>query len=87
MAVSTISGNDTKAPVKVYTLNTTHRCDRCGAQAYVEVFLKSGTAGKPDLMFCGHHYDRVAAAIAPIMATHNDERERLVENRAVGSEN
>lgn len=87
MAVSTVVGNEAQVATKAYTLNTTHRCDRCGAQAYVEVFLKSGTAGKRDLLFCGHHYDRVAAAIAPIMASHNDERQRLVENRAKGSEN
>lgn len=27
------------------------RCDRCGAQAFVEVTLEAGV-----LMFCGHHF-------------------------------
>lgn len=32
------------------SMDATMRCDRCGAQAYVEVALKSGT-----LLFCAHH--------------------------------
>ena len=33
-------------------LDTQYRCERCGAQAYVEVQLKAGG----DLYFCAHHY-------------------------------
>lgn len=36
-------------------LDTTHRCDRCGAQAYVELIL-DGSMGI--LMFCGSHWDQ-----------------------------
>jgi hypothetical protein len=32
-------------------LTAADRCDRCGAQAYVQVVLTSGG----DLLFCGHH--------------------------------
>lgn len=84
MAVSTVVGNEAKASAKIYTLNTTHRCDRCGAQAYVEVIMNSGNK----LLFCGHHFDRSAAGLAPVMKSHNDERDRLRnENRHQGSEN
>ena len=31
-------------------LKVADRCDLCGAQAFVEVVMESGT-----LMFCGHH--------------------------------
>ncbi|WP_203566577.1 DUF7455 domain-containing protein [Aestuariimicrobium ganziense] len=33
------------------TLDTTDRCDRCGAQAYLRVILASGG----ELLFCAHH--------------------------------
>lgn len=34
-------------------LTVSDRCDSCGAQAYVQVFLDSG-----DLLFCGHHFKK-----------------------------
>ena len=33
------------------TLTAVDRCDRCGAQAYLRVFLRSGG----ELLFCAHH--------------------------------
>lgn len=33
-------------------LTASHRCERCGAQAYVEVELPT----KSILLFCAHHY-------------------------------
>ena len=33
-------------------MNAVHRCDRCGAQAYVRILLHS----RQDLLFCAHHY-------------------------------
>jgi hypothetical protein len=33
-------------------MRTDQRCDRCGAQAYVEVAFK-----QHDLLFCAHHYE------------------------------
>lgn len=35
-------------------LDTSNRCDGCGAQAYVSVLLPSGT----ELLFCGNHWNR-----------------------------
>ena len=40
------------ATVETRELNATHRCDACGAQAYVRVVLES-TGG--ELLFCAHH--------------------------------
>lgn len=44
-----------KPEEKVWLLDATDRCDRCGAQAYVRVIGKSGSG----LLFCGHHYNKV----------------------------
>jgi hypothetical protein len=51
------------------TLNGTHRCDRCGAQAYVRASLLTS-----DLLFCGHHYRLHASALeaAGVLITAND---------------
>jgi hypothetical protein len=35
-------------------LDTSNRCDACGAQAYVEVGLPTAY----NLFFCAHHWDR-----------------------------
>lgn len=53
------------------------RCDRCGAQAFVEVRLGEGV-----LMFCGHHYTAHEAAIQRAGgAGVDDRRQTLVGNR------
>ena len=41
-------------------LTAADRCDRCGAQAYVRVVLEGGL----ELLFCGHHYNQNADALA-----------------------
>jgi len=78
-----------KEEEKVWLLDATDRCDRCNAQAYVKVIGKNGL----DLLFCGHHYNK---AMDNAIGYDNmmkfalevvDERERLIENRQVGSEN
>lgn len=72
---------------KEYVLNANDRCDACGAQAYVQV---TGVSG--DLLFCGHHYNKIvdnAVGYDKMMkfAYHIvDERERLVQNRAQGDD-
>jgi hypothetical protein len=43
-------------------MNAVHRCDRCGAQAYVRVLLRSCH----DLLFCAHHYRQHAPALAKV---------------------
>lgn len=78
-----------KEEEKVWLLDATDRCDRCGAQAYVKVIGKNAS----DLLFCGHHYNK---AMDNAIGYDNmmkfaleivDERERLIENRQIGSEN
>ena len=54
-------------------MNAVHRCDRCGAQAYVRVLLYS----RRDLVFCAHHYRQHAPALAKIAAEIQDETDRL----------
>jgi hypothetical protein len=78
-----------KEEEKVWLLDATDRCDRCYAQAYVKVIGKNGS----DLLFCGHHYNK---AMDNAIGYDNmmkfaleivDERERLIENKLIGSEN
>ncbi len=70
---------------KQWVLKTVDRCDRCAAQAYVMV---KGSTG--DLLFCGHHYDKIMnnpdsyTKMMAFMLEVVDERDRLVENRAQG---
>ena len=73
---------------KEYVLKAIDRCDKCGAQAYVQV---KGSTG--DLLFCSHHYDEIMnnpdayTKMMAFMLEVLDERERLNENRAIGSAN
>lgn len=43
----------------------TKRCDRCGAQAYVqaEVIIKDLAEQSQELLFCAHHYDKHGDAL------------------------
>lgn len=76
------------AKEKEYTLNALERCDSCSAQAYVQV---KGSTG--DLMFCGHHYEKIMnnpdayTKMMAFMLEVVDERDRLIENKLVGSHN
>ena len=73
---------------KEYVLKVADRCDRCGAQAFVMV---KGSTG--DLLFCGHHYDKIMnnpdayTKMMAFMLEVVDERDRLIENRLVGGHN
>jgi len=70
---------------KEYVLKAIDRCDKCAAQAYVQV---KGSTG--DLMFCGHHYEKIMnnpdayTKMMSFMLEVIDERDRLVENRTQG---
>lgn len=72
---------------KQWQLTAMDRCDACGAQAYVQV---TGVSG--DLLFCGHHYNKImdnAVGYDKMMKfaySFVDERERLQENRAKGDD-
>ena len=54
-------------------MNAVHRCDRCGAQAYVRVLLLS----RQDLLFCAHHFRQHASALARVALAVQDETQRL----------
>jgi hypothetical protein len=58
-----------------------HRCDRCGAQAYVRILLRSSQ----DLLFCAHHYRQYAPALAKVAAAIQDESPRLLQGDWPGS--
>jgi hypothetical protein len=62
-------------------MNAVHRCDRCGAQAYVRVLLPS----RQDLLFCAHHYRQHAPALAKIAAGIQDDTDRLARGDWAGS--
>jgi hypothetical protein len=65
---------------KEWLLSAKDRCDSCAAQALVKV---TGLTG--DLMFCGHHYNKIMdnkegyAKMMAFMLTIVDEREKLVK--------
>lgn len=73
---------------KEWLLNANDRCDQCSAQAYVMV---KGSTG--DLMFCGHHYEKIMnnpdayTKMMSFMLEIVDERERLIENKLIGNHN
>lgn len=73
---------------KEYVLNVIDRCDSCNAQAFV---LIKGSTG--DLMFCGHHYEKIMnnpdayTKMMSFMLEIVDEREKLIENKLIGSHN
>ena len=74
-------------PVQEWQLKATDRCDSCGAEALVQV---TGIDG--DLMFCGHHYNKIMnnpegyKKMMSFMITLIDERDKLIENKAKGKD-
>ena len=73
--------------VQEWVLKATDRCDSCAAEALVKV---TGISG--DLLFCGHHYNKIMDTpdsykkMMAFMLTIIDEREKLVENKAKGQD-
>ncbi len=70
---------------KEWVLQASDRCDgpACSAQAYVKAIGVSG-----ELFFCAHHYNAFSGKKLEAFAYEIiDERERLIENRLIGSEN
>jgi hypothetical protein len=67
---------------KEWSLSAVDRCDSCAAEALVKV---TGLTG--ELMFCGHHYNKIMdnpdayAKMMAFMLTIIDEREKLVEGK------
>jgi hypothetical protein len=70
---------------KEWILKATDRCDSCAAEALVKV---TGISG--ELMFCGHHYNKIMdnpegyKKMMSFALTVVDERDKLIENRAKG---
>ena len=67
---------------KEYILKAIDRCDSCSAQAYV---LVKGVTG--ELMFCGHHYNKNEKALKEFSYEIFDERDKLTQNKLIGSAN
>jgi len=67
---------------KSYVLGPQDRCDSCSSEALVWV---NGVAG--ELLFCGHHYKKHEEKLKDYAFEIIDERDKLIQNRAVGSEN
>ena len=55
------------------SLTAADRCDRCGAQAYLRVFLRSGG----ELLFCAHHAATHREKLMEVAARIQDETSRL----------
>jgi hypothetical protein len=72
---------------KEWQLSPKDRCDKCSAEALVQVTGLNG-----DLMFCGHHYNKIMnnpegyKKMMSFMITIIDERDKLVENKAKGED-
>ncbi|TDP89579.1 hypothetical protein EDF62_3332 [Leucobacter luti] len=60
-------------------LTLSDRCDACGAAAYVHATLSSTGL---DLMFCGHHANRVEANLLPQSSRWVDDRHLLTDGPA-----
>jgi hypothetical protein len=54
-------------------LTAEDRCDRCGAQAYVQVELVGGA----ELLFCAHHARQYEAKLREVAIAIHDERDRV----------
>ena len=70
----------TEAPA--YQLNTSHRCDKCGSQAYVRVMLKM-SLHLPDggtLLWCNHHWQEYKYGLSGLIEHVTDETSRLAEH-------
>ncbi|HVK43290.1 MAG TPA: hypothetical protein VM429_00100 [Micropruina sp.] len=55
-------------------LTTADRCDRCGAQAYLRVFLKGG-----ELLFCAHHAKAHSDRLKQVALNIQDETDKLMK--------
>jgi hypothetical protein len=72
---------------KEWLLSAKDRCDSCAAEALVKV---TGLTG--DIMFCGHHYNKIIdnpetyTKMMSFMLTIVDERQKLIKNKKIDSE-
>lgn len=88
MSMSPVKEEHPSNAEKEWIIKVSDRCDKCGAQAFVKVVGVTG-----ELFFCGHHYNAIMDnavgydAMMKFVYEIIDEREKLVENRSVGSHN
>jgi hypothetical protein len=70
-----------------WILGAKDRCDSCAAEALVKVTGLSG-----ELMFCGHHYNKIMDSkdgynkMISFAISVLDERHKLIENKAKGKD-
>lgn len=70
-----------------WTLSPLDRCDSCSAEALVQVTGLNG-----DLLFCGHHYNKIMNSpegykkMMSFMISVIDERNKLIEDKAKGKD-
>lgn len=67
-----------KGPIVTITINRTpltvsDRCDRCGAQAFVRVYLDSDST----LQFCAHHFREHETKLRAIAIEIQDESDAI----------
>lgn len=80
-----MTSNSTLEQTNEWILGPKDRCDSCNAEALVQVTGLNG-----DLMFCGHHYNKIMDSetgyknMMSFAITILDERDKLIENRAKG---
>jgi hypothetical protein len=55
-------------------LNSSDRCDQCGVQAWVRVWLQSGGS---DLLLCGHHFATQETRLRELDSMWDDQRSRI----------
>jgi hypothetical protein len=78
---------DTPEEIKEWVLKATDRCDSCASEALVQVTGLNG-----DLLFCGHHYNKIMnnaegyKKMMSFMISIVDERDKLIENKAKGKD-
>jgi len=82
MSMSAIAQEHPSVKKSEWSLGPTDRCDACGAEALVKVVGISG-----ELLFCGHHYNKIVddpigyTKMMSFMLAILDEREKLIEKR------
>lgn len=80
--MTTVAPTALPAPASVAPLTALDRCDRCGAQAYVEV---ASSATGLDLLFCTHHFEKLKVGLeAKGFLPTRDESWRLAPKSQVG---
>lgn len=85
--MSVVSSDHPSTVKEDWILGALDRCDSCSAEALVRV---KGVGG--ELMFCGHHYNKIIdnpegyKKMMSFMYEILDERDKLIENRAKGKD-